>query len=418
MAIIKLTHKGLKMKKTTLSIVGILALTAGLFADVPYIFTPNTPAKASEVNANFQDLSDKLNQVGSGTPTDPGSSNNYDPYDGTYHVQAQVNGVDMTVITDYSYANYTIETPTKAYINVDVNGRAGSGLVYESEDCTGQPYFVSYNNDIEEVTVGTTYLNPKLQSHISIAYDGTDLFYDSKDNFVKLYYQSYTDHYYGKGICQKRNGADIASKALLNDPAVTGISNYPLHITGVGSPITITAEVGDPANQTSGKFKVYAAGVKIGYTNYKPRSGDQYIYVYLDSNPTADINLYKDGTHRGGVGPVRFYYPSPDCIGNAYAEVLEEYDTLWWSSKSTSEGSIVTNGDNYYKLGNTIYKMSNGYQSILSNGTCGNTSSNSYRNGYRLATQTSNPYPDTFATPITIEGYEEEVQYDALGEAQ
>ena len=60
MAINKIKNEGLKMKKTTLSIFGILALTAGLCADVPYTFTPYTPAKASEVNANFQALSDKI----------------------------------------------------------------------------------------------------------------------------------------------------------------------------------------------------------------------------------------------------------------------------------------------------------------------------------------------------------------------
>lgn len=48
------------MKKTTLSIIATLAMTTGLWAIVPYTFTPNTPAKASEVNANFKALSDKI----------------------------------------------------------------------------------------------------------------------------------------------------------------------------------------------------------------------------------------------------------------------------------------------------------------------------------------------------------------------
>ncbi len=69
MAIIKLTHKGLSMKKTTVSIFGIVAMTAGLWATVPYTFTPNTPAKASEVNANFQALSDKVSILESNVTT-------------------------------------------------------------------------------------------------------------------------------------------------------------------------------------------------------------------------------------------------------------------------------------------------------------------------------------------------------------
>jgi hypothetical protein len=409
------------MKKTTLSIFGILAMTVGLWATVPYTFTANTPAKASEVNSNFQSLSNKITTLeGDVSNIVSGGSNgdNYDPYDGTYHVSAQVNGVDMTVITDYNYNYYKIETPTKEYININHNGTTSNILYYASEDCTGQPYF-NFEYDTDNITTGTTYLNPKLQSHVKIAYAGTNLFYDSKNNFVKLYYQSHTDYDY-KGGCVKNNGAKIVSEALPNNPAITGISGYPLHITGVGSPITVIGEVGDPANQTYGKFKVYAAGVKIGYTNSKPDYGDEYIRVYLDTNPITSTSVYKDGTYSGGVSSKIFYYPSTDCTGNAYAEVLKEYDTLWWSSNSTNEGYIVTNADNYFRLGDTIYKMSNGYQSTSRSydGYCSNTSSNSYKNGYRLATQISNPNPDSFATPITIEGYEEEVQYDALGEAQ
>lgn len=58
MAIIK--NQGDKMRKATLSIFGILAMTIGLWATVPYTFTAKTPAKASEVNSNFQSLSDKI----------------------------------------------------------------------------------------------------------------------------------------------------------------------------------------------------------------------------------------------------------------------------------------------------------------------------------------------------------------------
>lgn len=48
------------MKKAIPSILGLLVTTVGLWATVPYTFTPNTPAKASEVNSNFQSLSDKI----------------------------------------------------------------------------------------------------------------------------------------------------------------------------------------------------------------------------------------------------------------------------------------------------------------------------------------------------------------------
>jgi len=48
------------MKKITLNIIAMITITIGLSANVPYTFQPSTPAKASEVNANFQDLEAKL----------------------------------------------------------------------------------------------------------------------------------------------------------------------------------------------------------------------------------------------------------------------------------------------------------------------------------------------------------------------
>jgi len=48
------------MKKLTMGLLGILTMSTTMWATVPYTFTPNTPAKASEVNENFKSLSDKL----------------------------------------------------------------------------------------------------------------------------------------------------------------------------------------------------------------------------------------------------------------------------------------------------------------------------------------------------------------------
>ncbi len=89
------------MKKITI-IIGIFTLTVGLFADVPYIFKANTPAKASEVNANFQALSTKItnveNVVGIGGD-DQGTSSGCDssPFPYTYQYTPSQIGDTITV---------------------------------------------------------------------------------------------------------------------------------------------------------------------------------------------------------------------------------------------------------------------------------------------------------------------------------
>jgi hypothetical protein len=55
-------NKGeIAMKRMMIKVMGTLVMGSVIgWAEVPYVFTPNTPAKASEVNANFKALSDKI----------------------------------------------------------------------------------------------------------------------------------------------------------------------------------------------------------------------------------------------------------------------------------------------------------------------------------------------------------------------
>jgi hypothetical protein len=53
------------MKNITLIMVGILVMTVGLSANIPYTFQPNSSAKASEVNANFKALSNSITKKAS-----------------------------------------------------------------------------------------------------------------------------------------------------------------------------------------------------------------------------------------------------------------------------------------------------------------------------------------------------------------
>lgn len=103
MAINKNTHKnkGYQMKKSTLGILGTIAMTAALYADVPYTFTPYTPAKASEVNANFKALSDQLivleNNVSNVSSNSGSSCSEKSPFSYIYTYTPSAIGETVTV---------------------------------------------------------------------------------------------------------------------------------------------------------------------------------------------------------------------------------------------------------------------------------------------------------------------------------
>jgi hypothetical protein len=89
------------MKRTMISVMGTLVMGSVIaWAEVPYVFTPHTPAKASEVNANFKALSDKIvtleqevaNSDGSDNGSGAGNNNEENcwgaPFDYTYSYRA------------------------------------------------------------------------------------------------------------------------------------------------------------------------------------------------------------------------------------------------------------------------------------------------------------------------------------------
>jgi len=397
-------------------------------------FQAGTPAKASEVNANFSELSDRVQVVETSTATVSGTvsdlaariqavegkeGNNGDT-DG--YVSAKVNGVEMMVYSGSSYwlDSFSIKTNKGVSVVVDAEGYPSINTFhYESADCTGQPYFDNVLSKSNK-DVGYTYPNPKLDGNTVIQYDGVSIYYTSSSSLqlVKLNYKSTGN----PSSCSINSGTIIGSKVLPNDPNITGISSVPLIITGIGTNLTVTEEVGEGSGIPSGMLNVYASGVKIGTIPdwFVPDSADEAFFgVKLDSSPGQTVTMYKDGTYSGfNAGSNEYlYYLSEDCSGNAYVKVLNDYDKEWWSTTGTIKGPIKNNGL-YYELSSEIYKISSGAKSkhSYSSGSCSsNTDSN--KKGYKLATITTEPDLPIFTPPITIEGWEEETQYDSLLEA-
>lgn len=87
-----------------IKILGIVgAISTLTLADVPYTFTPNTPAKASEVNANFKALSDKLTTLEQDMSNNDGSGDNSSencwgsPFEYTYSYRSSEIGDVITI---------------------------------------------------------------------------------------------------------------------------------------------------------------------------------------------------------------------------------------------------------------------------------------------------------------------------------
>lgn len=356
-------------------------------------------AKAEDFNSNFSDLDERLKTVEGGSGA----------------VTAQVNGVSMQV-RNFSPGYYSVTTPTGVVITVDEEGYpTGTNLYYASSDCSGTPYIREVSLDSSR-NIGESYTNPNFAPGPDVAYDGTNVYYSTPDSFVKLHSQSYYNVF--SRNCVSASSTDIAHQAYPNDPELTGVSAFPLVITGAGTPITISAEIGDAS--ATGRRIVYANGVRIGEASYIPSSASVYISVRLDSYPEQTVTLYKDGSYTGlSVGqPKTFYFVTSDCTGNAYVEVLTDYDRKWWAGSESISGPVFNNG-NYYTLSSEIYKMSTGYQSYRSSNsqTC-YTGTDSVKYGYKKATLTTQPSTPVFELPITVEGWVEETNYYTLPEAQ
>jgi hypothetical protein len=363
-------------------------------------FSPGGVATAADFNSNFSELDSAIGVLESAG----GGSSGGDGY-----VDATVNGVTMKVLTE-TIGSYNVKTPTGLTVSVDADGYPNIAVYYQGNNCTGTPYY-RLNLNTDNRTVGYVYANPLISTATSILYDGSQVFYTT-GNVIKLNYQSSKSNW----GCNSNPGVIAALKALPNDPAITGVQSFPLVITGIGTTLSITQEVG---TVTTGSFDVFANGVKIGTTDRYPRYADSALYsVILDGFRQQSITLYKNGTYNDRSRPQKsLYYISTDCSGTAYAEVLGREINEWWTGSLTLD--YVQNDGNLYDLSATIYKSStNRSGSYLSsyNGTCyTSTTAFSTLKGYKVAVLSSAVMP-AFATPITIEGYTEETPRSNLPE--
>lgn len=398
----------------TVSLIGSHAW-AGSVA-VPNTFVDGTAASAGEVNANFDAIESAVND------NDVRISSDFSELDNRLkgieesnsYITAQIIGVDMQV-SSQSIGLYSVITPTGLSLTVNTEGYPiQNQLYFESNDCSGQPYIKSFQLDSSK-PVGYMYPNPKVNNSISIVYDGTNVYHSDTVEIIKLHYQSQLIPDTG---CTKSSEAIIAMKALINDVAVTGITSFPLIITGVGSDLVITTEVGVPAGVSQEEYVVYASGVRIGVTHTKP------VYsirdVELDAYPGETINILKDGSYGGftRVLSSTLYYPGGNCTGEPYVEVLPNYDTSWWSPNSTDYRSgIIQNNGSYYELSSEIYKMSQGAQSYRKSATGCISVSSTILFGYKRAILTNPVDFPVFIPPITADGFDEGILYDNVPEA-
>ena len=402
----------------TVSLIGSQAWASSV--TVPNAFVDGTAASAGEVNANFDAVESAVND------NDVRINSNFSQLDSrlkeiegrSSYLTAQVNGVDMQV-SSHTVGLYSVITPTGLSLTVNTEGYPlENWLYFESNDCSGQPYIKPFQLDSSK-PVGYTYPNPKLNNSISVVYDGTSVYYSDTVEIVKLHYQSQLIPDTG---CTKLSETIIAMKALSNNATVTGIMSFPLIITGVGSNLVITTEVGSPAAGTQGEYVVYASGVRIGTTNFsKPESASYSIpSVKLDAYPGEVISLYKDGSYSGftRVLPRTFYYINANCAGDPYAEVLANYDTYWWdTSFPTYISGIIQNNGSYYELSSEVYKMSLGAQSYRKDGTGCISVPTPGHYGYKRAILTTPVDFPVFTPPITVDGWSEGTLYYNVPEA-
>ena len=222
MAITTIKNKGYKMKKTTLGIFGILAMTIGLWATVPYTFTANTPARASEVNSNFQSLSDKITTL-EGNVSDivsggSDSSNCYtSPYTYTYSYTPSnigdtitLNGVEYIMVAmpfiefstgDHYYVKYPVQKSTSSSMDMNLYTNIDTSYINVGDEC--YPYtfagfpasdytLIRYNNRYSAIMAdpadsGSTYsISRSVYSIVNIKINHTVFyFYMSLGNTIQ-----------------------------------------------------------------------------------------------------------------------------------------------------------------------------------------------------------------------------------------
>ncbi len=380
----------------------VLFLSSPLTAQALTTFQAGQIAKATDFNANFSELDTRLSSIENARSD----------------VTATINGVTMNV-RSYTAGSYVITTPTGVVIYVDEFGYPTNGSIYyTSNDCSGTGYVTSHSLDTS-LNLGESFTNPDLTNKIEVVYDDQNIYYsDSTSDYIKLNYQSNYSVYTHR--CSSYPGTIIAQQVQPNDSSITGISSFPLVITGAGTPITISSEIGTAAAETGTGNIVYANGARIGVLTYTPYIDSQGLYVKLDEYPDQSVTLYKDGSYSGlSFGSSQnFYYVSNDCTGNSYVKVLDNYDKEWWSATKTITGPVFHHG-NYYTLSSTIYKMPSGYQSYR---TYYNTScvveTVTTKDGYKKATFSTQPNIPVFTPPITVEGWSEDTTYTTLPDAQ
>ncbi len=189
------------MKKTTLSIFGILALTTGLWATVPYTFTSNTPAKASEVNANFNSLSDKLNSM----ENDVGSCSD----------QAKENSdCDKGVFT-YTYQHI----PSEAGDEITIGGITYTVVVAPLLELgTGDHYAIKYLSQLgagggmaPDISIDSSYVQEG-----SSCYTSTFAGYPATNSRIK--YSTSFSYRYGSTIY---NRSSFSTKIKINQTVIT-----------------------------------------------------------------------------------------------------------------------------------------------------------------------------------------------------
>lgn len=384
------------MKKLKLAFSMLLLLSLNSYGLVE--FESGGLVRAADFNANFSELENKI--------SDGESSDLF--------VNAQVNSVAMKV-SSTALGYYSVISPTGINLLVNVEGYPlGTFLYYENNDCTGQGYF-----SLEGLTsledVNHVYSNPKIDHSISFSYDGNKVYYSSHSELVKLHYRS---RQYSNTECSAVSGSAVTFPALENDPSVTGFSAFPLLISGIGSELKISKEVGISNGQQSGSYDVLANGTKIGSVSYLPSSSSTSINsVSLDEYPGKSVTINKDGTFYGLFNTAALYFLGNSCAGNAYVRVLTDYDKKWWFGSAANTGP-VENNDNYYELANELYKMPSGdisYRNYYSN-NC-NVASDIDQDGFKRATLITTDNLPSFTPPITIEGWNEETNLNDLLEA-
>lgn len=420
-------NKARRMRNPYPMILCTALLSASSLAAVPHTFKAGDIATAQTFNENFTALDTRISTLETAqdnTNPDTGNGNTATP-DGWYN--AQVNGVGMLVYS-HMLGYYLVKTPTGLTVNVNVEGYPrDTTLYYENENCVGTPYTLLSQLPVTGKSTGDIYTNPKIDTSLTMTYDGESIFYSLNDTAIKLNYKSYGP----STRCSNRSGSRAVSRLLPNDVNVTGLESFPLIITGVGSDIEITEEVGTipgtPTTPTQTNYIVYAAGQRIGTTTKHPNYSvaDDTVYVKLDAFEGRRITLYKDGSYTGfSTGKSNdMFYTTSDCTGNAYVEVIKNKFTEWWDAGLVTS-SLIKNGDSYYTLSAQVYTFTNGAtgKQYYSDGRCIEITSTTTIDktkirGYRMATLTDNPEVPVINPPITIEGYTEPTPYETLPEA-